>query len=182
MVSLESDTTEQLQFHFHFRALEKELATNSSVLAWRIPGTGKPGGLPSVGLHRVRHDWSDLAAAAATFHCVDGPRLFIHLPSIDTWVPCNFGHCELTTRNTSTQRVTGQVSACRAWDSHLRKELLVRVVILFNILRSCRTLSLQLPSWWTLDSRVLKQGDELPLWKFNSSQGNTSASSRLWET
>ena len=56
MVSLESDTTEQLQFHFHFRALEKELATNSSVLAWRIPGTGKPGGLPSVGLHRVRHD------------------------------------------------------------------------------------------------------------------------------
>ena len=41
------------------------MATNSSVLAWRIPGTGEPGGLPSMGLHRVRHDWSDLAAAAA---------------------------------------------------------------------------------------------------------------------
>ena len=41
------------------------VATHSSVLAWRIPGTGEPGGLPSVGLHRVRHDWSDLAAAAA---------------------------------------------------------------------------------------------------------------------
>ena len=40
--------------------LEKEMATHSSVLAWRIPGTGKPGGLPSVGSHRVRHDWSDL--------------------------------------------------------------------------------------------------------------------------
>ena len=44
--------------------LEKEMATHSSVLAWRIPGTGEPGGLPSMGSHRVRHDWSDLAAAA----------------------------------------------------------------------------------------------------------------------
>ena len=47
---------------FHFHALEKEMATHSSVLAWRIPGTGEPGGLPSVGSHRVGHDWSDLAA------------------------------------------------------------------------------------------------------------------------
>jgi len=52
-------------FTFHFHALEKEMATHSSVLAWRIPGTGEPGGLPSLGLHRVRHNWSDLAAAAA---------------------------------------------------------------------------------------------------------------------
>ena len=43
-------------FTFHFPALEKEMATHSSVLAWRIPGTVEPGGLPSVGLHRVRHD------------------------------------------------------------------------------------------------------------------------------
>ena len=41
------------------------MATHSTVLAWRIPGTGKPGGLPSMGSHRVGHDWSDLAAAAA---------------------------------------------------------------------------------------------------------------------
>ena len=41
------------------------MATHSSVLAWRIPGTGEPGGLPSMGSHRVRHDWSDLAAAGA---------------------------------------------------------------------------------------------------------------------
>ena len=46
-------------------ALEKELATRSSVLAWRIPGTVEPDGLPSMGSHRVGHDWSDLAAAAA---------------------------------------------------------------------------------------------------------------------
>ena len=43
-------------FTFHFHALEKEMATHSSVLAWRIPGTGEPGGLPSLGLHRVGHD------------------------------------------------------------------------------------------------------------------------------
>ena len=49
---------------FHFHALEKEMAPHSSVLAWRIPGTGEPGGLPSMGSHRVGHDWSDLAAAA----------------------------------------------------------------------------------------------------------------------
>ena len=52
-------------FTFHFHALEKEMATHSSVLAWRIPGTGEPGGLQSMRSHRVGHDWSDLAAAAA---------------------------------------------------------------------------------------------------------------------
>ena len=43
-------------FTFHFHALEKAMATHSSVLAWRIPGTGEPGGLPSKGSHRVGHD------------------------------------------------------------------------------------------------------------------------------
>ena len=52
-------------FTFHFHALEKEMATHSNVLAWRIPGTGEHSGLPSMGLHRVGHDWSNLAAAAA---------------------------------------------------------------------------------------------------------------------
>ena len=51
-------------FTFHFHALEKEMATHSSVLAWRIPGMGEPGGLPSMGSCRVRHDWSDSTAAA----------------------------------------------------------------------------------------------------------------------
>ena len=53
-------------FTFHFHALEKEMATHSSVLAWRIPGTEDPGRLPSMGSHRVGHNWSNLAAAAAT--------------------------------------------------------------------------------------------------------------------
>ena len=48
----------------HFHALEQEMATHSSVLAWRIPGMGEPGGQPSMGSHRVGHDLSDLAAAA----------------------------------------------------------------------------------------------------------------------
>ena len=56
--------TERLAFIFHLHALEKEMATHSSVLAWRIPGTGEPGGLPPMGSHRVEHDSSDLAAAA----------------------------------------------------------------------------------------------------------------------
>ena len=59
-------------FTFHFHALEKEMATHSIVVAWRIPGMGEPSGLPSMGSHRVRHDWSDLAAAAAL--CIRWPK------------------------------------------------------------------------------------------------------------
>ena len=51
-----SGMTERLDFHFHFHALEKEMATHSCVLAWRIPGTEEPRGLPSMGSHRVGHD------------------------------------------------------------------------------------------------------------------------------
>ena len=65
---------------FHFPALEKEMATHSRVLAWRIPGTGGPGGLPSMGLHRVWHDWGDLAAAAAV-----GSYTFIMYAHIYKW-------------------------------------------------------------------------------------------------
>ena len=64
-------------FTFHFHALEKEMATHSSVLAWRIPGTGEPGGLLSVGSHRVGHDCRDLAAAAAVAMHTNSLFLFI---------------------------------------------------------------------------------------------------------
>jgi len=73
-----------LTLTFHFHALEKEMATHSSVLAWRIPGTGEPGGLPSLGLHRVGHDWSDLAAAAAH------PEKESNFPKV-TWMVCKLG-------------------------------------------------------------------------------------------
>ena len=66
MASLKSRTRlSNFTFLFPFHALEKEMATHSSVLAWRIPGTGEPGGLPSMGSHRVGHDWSDLAAGGS---------------------------------------------------------------------------------------------------------------------
>ena len=75
-------------FTFHFHALEKEMATHSSVLAWRIPGTGEPHGLPSMGSHRVRHDWSDLTAAAAkSQHQVTEPwKQIFHFQSSLRWL------------------------------------------------------------------------------------------------
>ena len=80
-------------FTFHCHALEKEKATHSSVLAWRILGTVEPGGLSSVGSHRVRHNWSNLAAAAANwiqnllswplytlvFHWTPGSHIQLHI-------------------------------------------------------------------------------------------------------
>ena len=77
-------------FTFHFHALEKEMATHSSVLAWRIPGMGEPGGLPSMGSHRVGHDWSDLAAAAACWTTHNTQTYVFPVPS---WEPLPFpGH------------------------------------------------------------------------------------------
>ena len=55
-------------FTFHFHALQKETATHSSVLAWRIPGMEEPGGLLSLGSHRVRHNRSDLVVVVVPFH------------------------------------------------------------------------------------------------------------------
>ena len=75
-------------FTFHFHALEKEMATHSSVLAWRIPGTGEPAGLPSVGSHRVGHDWSDLAAAVSPDNSnAIGPRTTV-------WETAHWVYCQ----------------------------------------------------------------------------------------
>ena len=68
-------------FTFHLHALEKEVATHSSVLAWRIPGTGEPGGLPSMGSRRVGHDWSGLAAAAVLY-CACVVYICIYIPHL----------------------------------------------------------------------------------------------------
>ena len=73
-------------FTFPFHALEKEMATHSSVLAWRIPGTGEPGWLLFMGSHRVGHDWSNLAAAAAAADinilCVSISMALLFMPTL----------------------------------------------------------------------------------------------------
>ena len=61
-------------FTFHFHALEKDMATHSSVLAWRISGTEEPGGLPSMGSHRVGHDLSSLAASKSVVNIIQKCR------------------------------------------------------------------------------------------------------------
>ena len=86
-------------FTFHFHALEKEMATHSNVLAWRIPGTGEPGGLPSMGSNRVGHDWSDLAAAAAAAAAAARNLELLH-HSPDSHVLISF---RLTSHKTFTQ-------------------------------------------------------------------------------
>ena len=95
----------EFTFTFHFHALEKEMETHSSVLAWRIPGMGEPGGLPSMGSHRVGHDWSDLAAAAEPLQVytlshkllVNNPwSLIIHPKSVllcYIWMYCFLSPC-----------------------------------------------------------------------------------------
>ena len=81
-------------FTFHSHALETEMATHSSVLAWRIPGTEEPGGLLSMGLHRVRHNWSDLTAAAELYRNLllllwwFGTVLTLSLHFLEKWMAC----------------------------------------------------------------------------------------------
>ena len=65
-------------FTFHFHALEKEMASHSSILAWRIPGTVEPGRLPSMGSHRVGHDWNNLAAAVAAAYLASDSIILVH--------------------------------------------------------------------------------------------------------
>ena len=80
-------------FTFYFHALEKEMATHSTFLAWKIPGTGEPGGLLSMGSHRVGHDWSDLAAVAATAAAV--PPVHSQNRSARILVRVNHTHTEV---------------------------------------------------------------------------------------
>ena len=92
---------------FHFHALEKEMATHSSVLAWRIPGTVEPGGLPSVGSHTVGHDWSDLAAAAAIGNRKASPGILQDTRLVlDSCQPC---------ASVSLSLSPGPPSACPQW-------------------------------------------------------------------
>ena len=86
-------------FTFHFHALEKEMATHSSILAWRISGTGEPGGLPSVGSCKVGHDRSNLAAAAAIVNvcvCVCVCVLVVLWSISNQWILLALNSCAVT--------------------------------------------------------------------------------------
>ena len=84
-------------FTFPFHALEKEMAAHSSVLAWRIPGMREPGGLPSLGSHRIRHDWSNLAEVAAatvlTLKLFDFIFKYVQITSYCLWIEQVFTFC-----------------------------------------------------------------------------------------
>ena len=86
------------------------MATHSSVLAWRIPGTGEPGGLPSMGLHRIGHYWSDLAAASANPYCLKRGQ---------TWFFPKLEHCQFpgAVREWSQQELAG---SCPFWCCHMQ--------------------------------------------------------------
>ena len=77
-------------------AFEKELATHSSILAWRIPGTEEPGGLPSMGSHRGGHDWSNLAAAAVACLSCSGQSLSHVQLSVTPWTAAHQASLSIT--------------------------------------------------------------------------------------
>ena len=99
-------------FTFYFHAFEKEMATHSSVLSWRIPGKAEPGGLPSMGLHRVGHDRSDLAAAAAA--CIGALlRQNLH-PNFPMETGCSFPLNDL--QEIRPRLVSSLFMSCFPWD------------------------------------------------------------------
>ena len=105
-------------FTFHFHALEKEMATHSSVLAWRIPGTGESGGLLSMGSHRVGHDWSDLAAAG--YACgIESPAILTYFSPF-LWV---FFLPALSRYNLHTALYKFKVYSIMTWVMYIMKWL-----------------------------------------------------------
>ena len=101
-------------FTFHFHALEKEMATHSSVLAWRILGMREPGGLLSLGSHRVRHDWSDLATVAAAVCTRNGYSFLLRgffFFSLLNMLPCLYH--SMIIRRANTLRLLTQSQAQR---------------------------------------------------------------------
>ena len=119
-------------FTFHFHALEKEMATHSSILAWRIPGTEEPSGLPSMGSHRVGHDWSDLAAAAAVAYPTLCDPIAYRLQSFSVHGILQAGILEWAaipfSRGSSLPRDRAQVScvSTTCWPLHLSQLVLLR--------------------------------------------------------
>ena len=127
------------------------MATHSSLLAWRIPGTGEPGGLPSMGLHRVGHDWSDLAAAA------DGTKIpWSQFPECWVLSPLFHSPLSLSSRDSSSS----SLSAIRVMSSAYLRLLIFLLAILIPACASCSPAFLMMYSAYKLN----KQGDHIQPW------------------
>ena len=96
------------------------MATHSSVLAWRIPGMGEPGGLPSMGSHRVGHDWRDLAAAAAGKNSGVGSHSFLQGNLIDSGI------------EPRSPALWNDSTIWATWETHLCIEIYVKNIIKLN--------------------------------------------------
>ena len=105
-----------------FTFMEKEMATHSSVLAWKIPGTGEPHGLPSMGSHRVRHDWSNLAAAAVAIH--------------ERCIMCNFTYMVQFSHSVTSNSVTPWTAALEASLSITDSQSLIKVMFIELVMPS----------------------------------------------
>ena len=113
----ESDTTEWLHFHFSLSCIGEEMATHSSVLAWRSPGTGEPGGLPSMGSHRVGHDW---ATSLWTSHL----HLFLSTKEHVTLLAPSLSTCYVRQPQAKNMRRTGDISSDKSHIKTLRRTLI----------------------------------------------------------
>ena len=122
----ESARLSNFTFTFHFHALEKEMATHSSILAWRIPGTEEPGELLSMGTHRVGHNWSNLAAEAMAARCIRCRRASDEGPTMGEWgnrVRTEWG---VFREGTAGRLGTAKAGTQRQEQSHVSSQLLIR--------------------------------------------------------
>ena len=126
-------------------SLEKEITTHSSILAWRIPWTGKPGGLPSMGSHRARHDWSDLAAAALSQKSMRYVNFYLKYQNYVLWLSLATCCCSVVWLCDSMKSAARQTSLSFTISLNLLKLMSIESVMPSNRLVLCRPL-LFLPS------------------------------------
>ena len=145
---------------FHSDALEKEMATHSSVLACRIPGTEEPGRLPSLGSHRVGHDWNDLAAAAAAKITVDGDY------SHEIKRCLLLGRKAMTNLNSilKSRNITFPAKLC-----------LVKAMVFPVVMYGCESWTIKKTEHWRIDSFELRCGEDS--WESLGLQGDPTSPS-----
>ena len=152
-------------FTFHFHALEKEKATHSSVLAWRIQGTGEPGGLPSVGSHRVGHDWCNLV--------VKRERGF--RPPTGGWI----GQCWVVLENLNFLKTVNVLpSGQEESDSHVYGKIFIRIQDKRGCIAPCLTTRLEEGQVTPQDQ--ISNGSHFALWSLTTRSLSMSYTISWW--